>query len=122
MKAWLVTWESAGVRTKLENPVAAVLNPRMSPERVSEIIELLYVNQNFTLGERIAYCNNKKFNPYPAYYNRINGIPWLGRIYCGHNPYLLARKVDKLKVTTDEKGNETLSWKEFPKPDPKVFT
>lgn len=56
MKAWLVTWESVGVRIKLENPIAAILNPRLSPERVSEIVELLYVNENFTLGERLAYC------------------------------------------------------------------
>jgi hypothetical protein len=122
MKAWLVTWESAGTRIKIKNSVAAILSSRTSPERVCEIIEVLYVNHNFTLAERIAYSNNKKFNPYPAYFDRINGIPYLGRVHCGHNPYLFARKVDKLKVTKDENGNEVLTWKEIPKPNPEVFT
>lgn len=67
MKAWLVTWEAAGNKHKLENPIAAVLNPKLSPERVKEIVELLYVNHNFTFSERLSYSNNKKFNPYPAY-------------------------------------------------------
>jgi hypothetical protein len=121
MKAWLITWEWSGEYAKVENPVASILNPRLSPQKVKEIVELLYVNQNYTIREKLAYSNNKKFNPYPAYYTRINGIQWLGEIFCGHNPYLFARKVEKIKVEEDENGNEVLSWKELPKPNIKIF-
>ena len=121
MKAWLVTWKWAGEYAKVKNPIAIILNSRLSPQRVCEIVELIYVNRYYTLGERLKYSNNKKFNPYPAYYNRINGIPWAGEIFCGHNPHLFARKVEKLKIGKDENGNEILSWKELPKPDPKIF-
>jgi hypothetical protein len=116
MKVWLITWEWAGDYAKVENPIAAILNPRLSPKRVSEIIELLYVNRNYSLSERLDYSNNKKFNPYPAEYYKINGVDYLDRIYCGHMPYLYARKVKDIKVVTNQNGKEELIWKELPKP------
>lgn len=67
-------------------------------------------------------ARNKKLNPYPAHFSKINGITWLGRIYCGHNPYLFARKVDKLKVKVGENGKEIITWKEISKPNPEIFT
>ncbi len=116
MKAWLITWEWAGDYAKVENPIAAILNPRLSPQRINEIVELLYVNHNYSLTERLAYCNNKKFNPYPAEYSQINGVNYLERIYCGHMSYLYARKVKDMKVVNNQTGKEELSWKELPKP------
>ena len=116
MKAWLVTWEWAGNHARVKDPIAAILSPRLSGKRVREIVEFIYVNAKYSLGERASYANNKKFNPYPACYGTIKGIDYLDEVYCGHNPYLHARRVDDLKIITDSNGRENISWKERPKP------
>jgi hypothetical protein len=44
---------------------------------------------------------------------------WTGEVYCGHNPYLFARRVDNLKVEFSKAGKEKLTWTEREKPQPK---
>ncbi len=117
MKTWLVTWKWAGNHAKVENPIAAILSFRLSGKRVREIVEQIYVDAKYTLSERASYANNKKFNPYPAHYGTIKGIDYLGEVYCGHKPYLHARRVDDLKVEMNSNGEEKISWKERPKPN-----
>jgi hypothetical protein len=63
MKAWLITWEWAGEHAKVDEPIAAILNPRYSPQRVRDIVELLYVNGMYSLGERASYAKGKVFKP-----------------------------------------------------------
>jgi hypothetical protein len=46
----------------------------------------------------------------------MHGIPWEGRILCGHNPFLVARLVDELTLKLDDNGNEILTWKDREKP------
>jgi hypothetical protein len=46
--AWLVTWEHIGDHAKPLTSIAAVLNPRWSSERVREIVELVYVNSQYS--------------------------------------------------------------------------
>jgi hypothetical protein len=117
--AWLVTWDHIGDHAKPPTRIAAILNPRWSSERVREIVEILYVNSNYCPSERIGYAKNKSFNPYPAEFDRLRGVPWLGRIFCGHNPFLYARVVDNL-VAPDEGFDETqVTWDERPRPDEK---
>jgi hypothetical protein len=53
---------------------------------VRQHVELLYVASFYSIAERIDYANNKKFNPYPAEFDRIGGVPRSGLIECGHNP------------------------------------
>lgn len=79
-------------------------------------MERIYINNYTSLRERVAYAKNKKHHPYPAQSHRINGVPWAGRMHCGRNPYLYARLVDDLSVNVDENGEETLTWKERPRP------
>jgi hypothetical protein len=106
MKAWLVTWEWYGDNAKVEDNIAAILDSRLSGKRVRWIVELLYVNSQYILSERLHYAG-RKFNPYPA---RLED----GEIFCGHNPYLHARRVDDCHVV-GEPGNEKLIWKKIPK-------
>jgi hypothetical protein len=56
IKAWLVKWEWAGDHAKPEREIAAILNPRWSPERVRKYVELIYVNSCYSIAERIAYA------------------------------------------------------------------
>ena len=116
ISAWLVTWEHAGTHASPPRRVVAVYNPRWSPERVRELVELLYVGANYTIFEQIAYANNRSFNPYPARFGSLKGIPWMREIYCGHNPWLFARLVDNLRTEESGDGDERVLWDERPKP------
>lgn len=115
--AWLVTWEWIGNHAKPKDKIAAVLNWRLSPERVARIIEIIYANEFYTLEERLAIAKNKKSNPYQTRYGAIQGIPLGDRLFCGHNPFLEARLVDNLHVVKDNEGNQELSWDERERPD-----
>jgi len=118
MRAWLVTWEWAGEHAAVDEKVAAVLNPRLSGERVREIVELLYVNARLSLCERLVYARSKRSTPYRAYFGSIGRVPWTGEVICGHNPYLRARVVDNLRVRQRADGEEELLWMEPPRPTP----
>ncbi len=91
-----------------------ILPPRMSSERVADIVEVSYARSNSNLSELAAYAKRRSANPYPA----REGIEEFGvrqgdRIICGAHPWLYARKVDELSVTVDaESGFEQISWVE----------
>ena len=115
--AWLVTWEHMGDHAVPPCRIVAILSYRWSAERVREIVELLYANSYFSPAERIAYAKNKSFNPYPVEFERVHGIRFLGRMTCGHNPFLYARLVENL--IADKDCDETqVTWDERPGPDP----
>ena len=109
--AWLVTWEWCGDHAELENKVAEILNPRLSPERVREVVELLYQRES-SLSEKVAWRLLKRPQAYPAEFPAVEGARWKGQIHCGHNPWLLARQVDDLTVNIGADGKEALSWKD----------
>jgi hypothetical protein len=113
MAYWLITWEFVDN----EEEIAAILNYRLSAEMVKRFVELLYVNKQFTLSERLEYAKNRKNNTYLAEFERIKGVQWQGRINCGHNPWLCARLVDNLHIEIDNEGNEILRWDERPVPE-----
>ena len=113
ISAWLVTWEHAGARA-LTLDVAAILDPRLSSDRVREIVEILHANRAYTYRERIGHANRRRFNPYPATFGAIGGVPWRGRIVCGHNPHLFARLVTRLRVEGANPGSKKLLWEERP--------
>jgi hypothetical protein len=110
IKAWVVTWGS------VDNPerpckVVAILNPQLSGNHVRELVEFLYLSWRYTLSEQVRCAVSRK-NPYPAHFPDIDGVPWSGEVYCGHNPVLHARLVADLAVKCDERGKETATWKE----------
>jgi hypothetical protein len=99
--AWLVTWEGTSVIP--EDAVAAILHHQMSASTVKEFVERLYVSLMRSQREKLLVVKNPRANPYPA-----NMTPF-EHIHCGHNPFLHARLVSKLKVVDD-----ALQWKEPP--------
>jgi len=119
MTAWLVTWEAAGptaARQIADATAALVMNSRVSGERMAQLIELTYVNATYSPSERLSYAKRRGWNPYPAVFDRIDGVPWSGQIFCGHNPYLFGRIVDNLRVEKDSNAKERFQWTERARP------
>ena len=112
MKAWLVTWEWGGEHARVEDPIAAIINSRTSPERVRELVEFIYVHSWFSFKERLAYAKNKKGNICPATFNSIEGVPFTGQITCGFNPFLYARLVEGIHIKDDGSPEGKLEWRE----------
>lgn len=100
-KAWLVRWEWAGGHAAVEQPVAAILSPRLRGEQVRRAVEMLYASAWYTPAEMLrAAQQHDSFNPYPAKFATVSvevsgqtaRVRWEGEVLCGHNPWLAARK------------------------------
>jgi len=122
MRAWLITWESAEDSIPPKEHIAAILNPRKSSSQVEQVMEMIYANAQYSLSERLSYANNRKFNPYPAYHDKFQGVGLDYRLYCGHNPWLYGRIVNDIQVKVDDDGEEYLVWTDAPLPDPSRWT
>ena len=94
--AWLVTWEWSGEHAMVDNKVAAILNWRWSAKKVAEYVEFIYAHNLYSNSEKIGLATGKLNNPYPVQRDTLKGVLWEGRMTCGHNPWLFARKVDNL--------------------------
>ena len=78
----------------------------------------IYAYSLYSNAEKIDIATGKLSNPYPVQWDTLKGVPWEGRMTCGHNPWLFARKVDNLRVEKDDVGVEKVLWDERPKPVP----
>ena len=118
MSAWLITWEEhpPGKRLAARERVVVILDPRMSSESVKTILEALHNSTEYTLSEQAGFANRRKFDPYPAEYTPFDGTVFQGRMTCGHNPYLYARLVDKLRIVGSP-GEEEVTWTDRPLPE-----
>ena len=105
--AWLVTWEAVGEAAETADIIASIIGIRTSQRVVAALVELLYAQRFCTATELASYARNRSNNPYPARHDPNGGVS------CGHNPFLYARKVTKLLVSTDAStGLETITWVE----------
>jgi hypothetical protein len=108
MKAWLITWDWSGPHAALEDRIAAILSPRLSERHVGEIVEFLFNSRALDVTELALYAKHPRDSPYRAEWHN-------GFCHCGHNPFLVARRVDDLVVSRDDKtGLETIRWVEPP--------
>jgi hypothetical protein len=89
--AWLITWE--GTSGVPDDPIAAILNYRLSVSSVKDFVELLYASLTYSPREKLLLAKDRKANPYPA------TMTLFQHIHCGHNPHLHARLVSSVKVT-----------------------
>src|SRR5271166_7157015 len=88
--AWLVTWD--GTSGIPDDPVAAILNHRLSAGSVKDFVERLYAALAYSPREKLLLAKDRKSNPYPATMTLFQNI------HCGDNPHLHARLVSDLKV------------------------
>jgi hypothetical protein len=108
MRAWLITWDSTSESAEVADEIAAVLPPRWSPQRVSDVMEQLYALRSSNLTELASYAKNPKTNPYrPQTVDNHADM-----LTCGHHPWLYARKVSDFNVKVGPRGLETATWRE----------
>jgi len=99
--AWLVTWD--GTSDIPDDPIAAILDYRLSANSVKKFVELLYASLSYSPKEKLRLAKDPKTNPYPATKTLFQ------QIHCGDNPHLHARLVSGLKATDGK-----LTWTEPP--------
>lgn len=110
-RAWLITWEDW--KGKMDNNVVDILDSRVWDNKIKELMERYYMNTQF-LSDRLNYTKSKK-TPYPAKLDRISCINWCWKIFCGHSPYLYARRVKNLEIWIDWNWEEYLVYDEIDK-------
>jgi hypothetical protein len=114
VKAWVVRWEWSGDHAAVEQPVAAVLRPQTSGDQVLRIVEILHASRQYEPDEMLFAIRRNGHQPYPAQFGTIGGVPWMGEVVCGHNPYLVARKAG---VWPAGDGSGRIEWEDIPRPD-----
>jgi hypothetical protein len=93
-----------------QNKVVAIFPPQWGTDRVAEVVTLLYARAAYTLSEQVHYCTQRSHNPYQA------RVDWPAIITCGHNPFLIARLVSRLRPVSDH-PEAPLTWDERPRPE-----
>lgn len=108
-RAWLVTLEEMEKKSK----VVSVFRAQRSAEKVREYMEQWYIDKYYDLQSKLVYAKSVRHNPYPAEFERLDGVQWQGRITCGHNPFLLGRIVLNLQVF-QHGAKQIPEWQELP--------
>lgn len=111
--AWLIMWETVGEELPYRDRIISIRDGRTNSERIREFVEQFYISSASSLSEKMHYSSHPKDNPYRAeYMTHPRGGRWSGGITCGHNPFISARFVKKLKVYMDDDGEPALSWED----------
>lgn len=80
--AWLITWE--GTSGVPDDPIAAILNYRLSVSSVKNFVELLYASLTYSPREKLLLAKDRKANPYPA------TMTLFQHIHCGHSRWTIS--------------------------------
>lgn len=111
MEVWLITWEWMGESATTKNKIIHILDSSKTPQEVAEIVELLYAQFSYTIGEIAHFTADPSANPYKSQISET--APGYPRIICGHHPWLEARRVKDLSVeSSDDDFHETVTWSE----------
>ena len=112
MVAWLITMVPG-----VQEEVITVLNFRLSSNSVGAVMERLYVERREGLSALLEYIKTGKARC-PWKHGTVDGVPYSEELWCGSGDRIFwARKVDHLKVVTDEHGHEKFVWTERKRPD-----
>lgn len=104
---WLITWVGTD---RDDEDYVTVLSARLGERDVAAFVELFHVATAYEPEDQIAQAKyNNPHNPYRAEKHR-------GKIVCGHNPHLFARKVNNFRFERGDDGEGRTSWDEVPLP------
>lgn len=97
--AWLITWEDKNSNTFSTKNIISIRDARISGDRIADFIEQYYISTHYATKDKFYFSSRLKLNPYPAIYSKTKGgVPYMGSLTCGDNPYIHARLVKNLKM------------------------
>jgi hypothetical protein len=105
--AWLITWECGNDSAEVIDKVITIINHRKGKDFVLNLVEVLYSISNSNLKEIGICAKDKAHNPYKSKYD------FNGNITCGANPFIMARKVKNIEITTNSQDKEVISWTSY---------
>lgn len=114
-KGWVIFWEAAGGHKHVneEEKVVAILSCRFSGERIRFMVQQFYTSLCASHSEKISFINNPEFNPFRANFGHRGRIPCQDIVRAGHNPFLVARLVQNIRVLDLGDGKEKVEWEEI---------
>jgi hypothetical protein len=107
MKAWLIRWNWSGDHAAVSHPFVSILSARKSSSYIQNYLQQLYLDKTASLEEILSYARYNKPTKPPYAAERVKY-----GFNCGHNPWLEAKYVEGLLLSTNEEGEQTLSWTE----------
>lgn len=110
--AWLLTWEWMSPDAAKQEKIAAVLSARLDERCVQNLTELLYLHTTGSLPEVLAGVKNRQNRSYRCRQATVEGTAQAEVFDCGHNPWLSARKVDRLCAVEIADGSQRVTWYE----------
>jgi len=113
--AWIVHWEYSD-KPFAEDSIIAIFDSRKTGHNVADFVLQHYIAVTASLEEKVHYSSRLKDFPYQAEFTKVDSALWTGSITCGHNPFITARVVKNLTLSTNDKGKEMLLWDAIPKP------
>ncbi len=121
--AWLVTWDWMGDHAQVppSDVIAGIFSPRLGYKTIMQLVETLYAAREYDATDKLSALTH---NPYKAHLGTIqvnvsgcsHSAKWQGEVTCGHNPFLHARLVDRLRPSTGDGAVAGLTWVDRARP------
>jgi hypothetical protein len=116
-RAWVIRWEDV-TTSPIQRKVIAIMDSRISGERIRWFVEQFYMTQTSTPTEMILYARDKQRNPDKAKFMNNSQMECMGYISCGHQPRIIATIVEDVKVEDPGDGTQHVTWTDIPLPPP----
>lgn len=114
---WLITWEFAdkAMGKTIPNLIAAILPIQTSKETIKLVMELLHSNYSACPGnsESLYVAEQERFARKKYSYKATLDSDGWPVMRCGGNPWLHARRVTCLEISTDAEGYDSLTWFDY---------
>lgn len=132
-RAWVLQWGWAGDNAVepypwiAEQPIAAILSPRLGPTKVRMLTQHLH---DAVMLDPVDMFDDLR-QGHPTYsatpargavveHGHSSSVPWLGQFICGHNPYLEAFLATVTRVLP-AMGAPSVEVQRDPPLSPRVF-
>ena len=114
--AWLILWEWIGDHAAVESPIVDIVSARKGDKYIKDYLQRLHDVKCLSLEERAATARFRNPHAPPYEPKLVFPVGYRGEYHCGHNPYLVARRVKNLVVGHDPAtGEETVTFDRCPR-------
>ena len=107
-RAWIITLEG----TSRPEEVIGILSARKGGRTIKEYVEWLYALLNYSPAMHFCLANKgNSLNPFQANFATTStGVPVETIIFCGDNPFLVARLANDIEMIDPASEEPILKW------------